>query len=258
MAHTIYENFVLENKIEDLLTTGIDMNAYMTADYSLSENAGMKKVINVYTASGNVEDLAMGQGNTADIEVAFTPVEYEVGVTQGRFPYYDEQEMTDPMVVETGLKGLADKMTNDLTAKAIAAMGETNLEIDVDWSFDSIVDAIAKMDSESEDGLFLMVAPAQKAVLRKNLGQDLKYAEGFARTGYIGSVCGVPVIVSKAVPAGTGFLATKDAVTCFVKKGTEIEQDRDIDTRKNIIVARKVMLVALTNGTKCVKLNTQA
>jgi hypothetical protein len=258
MAHTTYENFVLENKIEDLLTTGIDMNAYMTADYSLSENAGMKKVINVYTATGNVEDLAMGQGNTADIEVAFEPKEYEVGVTQGRFPYYDEQEMTDPMVVETGLKGLADKMTNDLTAKAINAMGETSLEIEVDWTFDSIVDAIAKMDSEGEEGLFLMVAPAQKATLRKNLGADLKYAEGFARTGYIGSVCGVPVIVSKAVPAGIGFLASKDAVTCFVKKGTEIEQDRDIDTRKNIIVARKVMLVALTNGTKCVKLTTKA
>jgi hypothetical protein len=86
----------------------------------------------------------------------------------------------------------------------------------------------------------------------------LKYSEGFARTGYIGSVCGVPVIVSKAVPINKGYLATKEAVTCFVKKGTEIEQDRDIDTRKNIIVARKVMVVALTNGTKCVKLNTKA
>lgn len=258
MAHTIYENFVLENKIEDLLTTGIDMNAYMTADYSLSENAGMKKVINVYTATGNVEDLAMGAGNTGDIEVAFEAKEYTVGVTQGRFPYYDEQEMTDPMVVETGLKGLADKMTNDLTAKAIAAMAETNLEIEVDWSFDSIVDAIAKMDSESEEGLFMLINPAQKATIRKNLGQDLKYSEGFARTGYIGSVCGVPVIVSKAVPAGEGYLATKDAVTCFVKKGTEIEQERDADTRKNSIFARKVMVVALTNGTKCVKLTTQA
>ena len=258
MSHQIYQNFVLENKIEDLLTTGIDMNAYMTADYSLTESAGMKKVINTYTASGNVEDLAMGVGNSGDIEVAFTPKEYTVGVTQGRFPYYDEQEMTDPMVVETGLKGLADKMTNDLTAKAIKAMGETTLTIQVDWTFNSIVDAIAKMNSESEDGLFMLINPAQKATIRKNLGQDLKYSEGFARTGYIGSVCGVPVIVSKAVKAGEGYLATKDAVTCFVKKGTEIEQERDADTRKNSIFARKVMLVALTDGTKCVKLTTQA
>ena len=67
MAHKIYENFVLENKMDDLLTTAIDMNEFMTADYSLTENAGMKKIINTYTAKGNVEDLEMGEDrSTAD------------------------------------------------------------------------------------------------------------------------------------------------------------------------------------------------
>lgn len=258
MAHTVYENFVLENKIEDMLITGIDMNAYMTADYSLAETAGMKKVIHVYSATGDVEELAMGQGNTSDIEVAFVPKEYVVGVTQGRFPYFDEQEMTDPMVVETGLKKMSANMTNDLTEKAIAAMGQTTLTIPCDWTFEGVVDAIAKMDSESEDGLFMLINPAQKADLRKNLGQELKYSEGFVRTGYIGTVCGVPVIVSKAVPADTAFLATKDAVTCFVKKGVEVEQERDANIRKNTVYARKVMLIALTDETKCVKLTAQA
>ena len=96
MAHTIYENFVLENKMEDLLTTAVDMNAYMTADTSLTENAGMKKKVNTYTATGNVQELGMGEGNTEDIEVSFITNEYEVGTTQGRTYYYDEQEMTDP------------------------------------------------------------------------------------------------------------------------------------------------------------------
>lgn len=258
MAHTIYENFVLENKIEDMLITGIDMNAYMTADYSLTEQAGMKKVVNTYTATGSVEELAMGEGNETSIEVAFTPKEYTVGVTQGYFPYFDEQEMTDPMVVETGLKKISAEMTNDLTSKAVKAMGETSLTLAIDWSFDGIVDAIALMDSEDENGLFLLINPAEKATVRKNLGEELKYSEGFARTGYIGSVCGVPVIVTKAVKAGEGYLATKDAVTCFVKKGVEIEQERQANIRKNEIFARKVMLIALTDESKCVKLTTKA
>jgi hypothetical protein len=101
-----------------------------------------------------------------------------------------------------------------------------------------------------------MISPAEKATVRKNLGEDLKYSEGFARTGYIGSVCGVPVIVSKAVPAGEGYLATKEAVTCFVKKGSEIEQEREANIRKNKVFARKVMLVALTDATKVVKLTS--
>ena len=258
MAHTVYENFVLESKIENLLTTGIDVNAYMTIDYSLAENAGMKKVVNVYTATGEVEDLEMGEGNSAEITVSFTPTEYTVGVTQGKFAYYDEQEMTDPMVVDAGLQAIADKMANDLTEKAIAEFGKATLSVEVDWGFDSVVDAIAKLNTESEEGLFMLVNPAEKATLRKKLGQDLKYSEGFARTGYIGSVCGVPVIVSKAVPSGEGYLASKEAVTCFVKKGSEIEQERDADKRNNKVIARKVMLVALTDANKVVKMTTKA
>lgn len=259
MAHTIYENFVLENKMEDLLTTAVDMNAYMTADTSLTENAGMKKKVNTYTATGNVQELGMGEGNTEDIEVSFITNEYEVGTTQGRTYYYDEQEMTDPYAIDVALKGLADIMTNDLTAKAIGEFKKaTMVQYGATWIFDNIVDAIAKMNLEKEEGLFLLINPAQQAAFRKNLKDDLKYVEGFVRAGYIGTVCGVPVIISKAVPVGEAYLATREAITCFIKKGNEIEQERDANTRKNTIFARKVMLVALTNATKVVRLSAKA
>ena len=259
MAHTIYENFVLENKMEDLLTTAVDMNAYMTADTSLTENAGMKKKVNTYTATGNVQELGMGEGNTEDIEVSFITNEYEVGTTQGRTYYYDEQEMTDPYAIDVALKGLADIMTNDLTAKAIGEFKKaTMVQYGATWVFDDIVDAIAKMNLEKQEGLFLLINPAQQAAFRKNLKDDLKYVEGFVRAGYIGTVCGVPVIISKAVPVGEAYLATREAITCFIKKGNEIEQERDANTRKNTIFARKVMLVALTNATKVVRLSAKA
>ena len=257
MAHTIYENQVLENKIESLLATAIDMNAYMTIDNSLTHEAGMKKAVNVYTAAGNVEDLAMGEGNSGEIEVSFTTREYEVATTQGKFSYFDEQEMKDPMIVEVGLKAVAEKMTNDLTTKAIAEFEKTTniayYNSGEGITFGDVVDAIAKLNTEDESGLFLLINPEEKAQMRKSLGEELKYTEGFARTGYIGTVCGVPVIVSKAVPATHAFLATKDAVTCFVKKGSEIEQERDADIRKNDVYARKVMLVALTDESKVIK-----
>ena len=255
MAHTIYQNFILANKVSDILTTQVDLNTYMTVDTELAENAGMKKVINTYTATGNVENLAMGEGNTADIEVSFTPTEYTVGTTQGRFKYYDEQEMTDPMVVDAGLDGIAKTMVNDFTTKAIAEYEKATLTLTgTAWSFDTVVDAIAKMNLEDETGLFLLISPADQANFRKALKDDLKYVEGFVRTGYIGSVCGVPVIVSKAVAKGKGYLATKDAITLFIKKDTEIEQERDANTRENRVFVRKVALVALTDATKLVKI----
>ena len=254
MAHTIYENVVLSNKINDILTTQIDLNNYMTIDTSMTESAGMKKVINTYTASGNVEELGMGEGNSTEITVSFTPTEYEVKTYQGKFAFYDEQEMTDPMVVDVGLEGSAKTMINTFTTKAIDEFKKATLvQSATAWGFDVIVDAIAKMNLESEEGLFLLISPADQAKFRKALKDDLKYSEGFVRTGYIGSVCGVPVIVSKAVPAGTGFLATKEAVSVFIKKDTETEYERDADKRNNTYWIRKVAVVALTDATKVVK-----
>ena len=236
------------------------MNQFATQDTSLVEEAGMTKKINQYTSTGNVEDLAMGAGNTQEIEVSFTQVPYTVGVTQGRFAYYDEQEMTDPMVVDAGLYGLATRMTNDLTAKIIAELDKATLTYDASatgLTFDAIVDAIAKFPHEdAEDGLFILINRADLAGLRKNLKDELKYVEAFARTGYIGSVCGVPVYVSDAVPAKKAFLATKEAVTVFTKKGSETEQERDANIRKNTVYARKVMLVALTDATRVVEIAT--
>lgn len=255
MSHTIYSNFVLENKLDSLLATNIDMNSYITADYSLTESPGMIKKIHTYTATGQLDEVAMGEGNTHEYTVSFSEVPYTVGTTQGRFAYFDEEEMTDPIVVDRGLKAISEGMVNDLTTKAIAELNKATLTHETAaWDFDGIVDAIAKYPYEDEAGLTLLISPALKAEFRKNLQDDLKYVEANARTGYIGSICGVPVVVSKAVPAGTAFLFTKQAITCFVKKGVEVEPDRDPNIRKNTVYARKVMLVALTDATRVIKI----
>ena len=255
MAHKVYENFVLENKIEDILTTAVDLQSYMTVDTSLTLEPGMKKIVHTYKATGNVEDLAMGEGNSEQIEVTFDSAEYDVVTTQGKFSYYDEQEMTDPMIVDTGLDGVAKTMINDFTTKAIAEYDKATLTLAANaWSFDAVADAIAKMNLEDESGLFLLISPDDKAAFRKALKDDLSYSEGYVRTGYIGTVCGVPVIVTKAVTKGNAYLATKEAVTIFIKKGSEIEQERNADIRKNDVFARKVNVVALTDATKLVKI----
>jgi hypothetical protein len=254
MAHTVYENEILSSKINDILTTKVDLNNYMTIDTSMTENAGMKKVINTYTSTGSVEELGMGEGNSTEITVSFVPSEYEVKTYQGKFAFYDEQEMQDPMVVDTGLAHSADHMTNKWTELAIAEFEKATLTQDgAAWSFDVVVDAVAKMNLEDEAGLFLLISPADKAAFRKALKDDLSYSEGFVRTGYIGSVAGVPVVVTKAVPAGKGYLATKDAVTVFIKKDSETEYERDADKRNNSYWVRKVGVVALTDATKVVK-----
>ena len=259
MANQVYDNVVLANKIEDILTTAVDLTSYMTVDTSMTQEAGMKKKINTYKAQGNVETLDMGVGNTGDIEVSFSTKEYEVETVQGRFQYYDEQAMTDPMVVQAGLEGIAKTMINDFTAKAIAEFDKATLTVQrTGFAFTNIVDAIAKLNTENEEGLFILVGVADLANFRKELKDDLKYNEDFVRTGYVGSVCGVPVIVTKAITNGNIYLASKEAVTLFIKKDTEVEQERDANVRNNKVYIRKVAVVALTDETKVVKLTPKA
>lgn len=255
MAHQVYENVVLGNKVNDILTTAINLNDYMTIDTSLAENAGMKKKIITYTSTGDVEALAMGEGNTAGREVEFSEAEYEVKTYQGFFQFYDEQEMSDPMIVDVGLNDSMKAMINTFVASAVAEMDKATLTVQAaDWSFDVVVDGIAEMNLENEEGLVLLINPTDKAAFRKALKDDLKYSEAYSRSGYIGTVCGVPVITSKAIPEGKGYLLTKEAITVFIKKDTETEYERDADTRNNKYWVRKVGVVALTNADKIVKI----
>lgn len=47
---------------------------------------------------------------------------------------------------------------------------------------------------------------------------------------------------------------TNEAITLFIKKDVEVEQDRDADTRKNSIYLRDCYVCALTDATKACKI----
>ena len=64
---TPYANFVLENRIESVLTTQLNMQQFCTVDFSLQAAPGMTKKVHVYNITGAAEDLAQGVGNSGDI-----------------------------------------------------------------------------------------------------------------------------------------------------------------------------------------------
>ena len=255
MANVIYPNTILENKYESVLTTKLNLQNYLTVDNDLQQDAGMKKRIITKTVTGSVEDLAQGAGNSETIEVGTSYADYDVGTTQGRFVYYDEEAMADGNLVDAGLTGIGEKMINDFVSKAVAEWRKATLQQGYSTiGFDTVVDAIAKMNLEDESALFMLISPNMVAAFRKAVKDELKYSEGFTRTGYLGSLVGVPCYVSKAIPDGEAIIASKEAVRLFIKKNTEIEQERDANTRKNTVYARKVALVALVDATKVVRI----
>lgn len=261
MANVIYENYVLANEIEDQFKSHLDLARFCTVDSSLEGVAGMKKVINRYSATDGTEKLAMGAGNTKSIETSFTPVEYEILLAQNRFQYFDEEAMKDPIAIETGIRHMGTDMFNTEMADIFAEFNKATLAVEASTpDFAAFVDMSAKLNLENIEDieLFALVSPADIAKVRKALKDDLKYVEAFARNGYVGSVAGWNLYGKADAVAGTIVGGTRQAVTLFTKKGTEIEQEREANIRKNIIYSRKYYLAALTDATKAVKLTIGA
>lgn len=257
MGNTRYENFVLKNKLEEILLTKLGLSQFLTVDRTLAANEGMTIKINRYNCSGGIQDVLEGQGNTDEIEMTYDTEQYIVGTTQGRFAYTDEDAMTDSFLVDGGITDLAKKFVNDFNEKAVAEWTKATRKVYTSKVvFDNFVDAIAALNLEDaeENGFNALVHPSMKAALRKNLADELKYVEDYARVGYVGSVCGIPIYTSRAVPMGSVLIANKEAVTAFMKKDTEIEQEREVNIRKNWVYARNVKVIALTHDDKAVQI----
>jgi hypothetical protein len=265
MAHTIYDNFYLSNEVEDQFNSHLDLQTFCNIDRTLEGTAGMLRKINVYRATDGTEKLAMGVGNTKSIEVSYTPEEYRILLAQNRFRYYDEQAMTDPNLVPVGVRHMGTDMFNTVNADIFAEFEKATLSVSASaFNFDAFVDAQAKLNLENLEGvsIFGFVCPADVAKIRKALKDDLKYVEGFVKSGYVGTVGGVNLYTKKDANEGEIIIATKEAVTLFIKKGTEVEQPPrsadDANIRQNTILSRKYYLVALTDETKAVKITLTA
>lgn len=262
-----YENFVLENKIEDQFKSHLDLQRFCIVDTSLTGVAGMTKKINVYKATDGTEKLALKAGNTQTIEASFTGKDYKILLAQNRGVWYDEEQMTDPMIGYVIARHAATDMFNTMNKDIFAALGEASLEATLTGTdyFGAFVDAQALLNVEAVDAgapnTFALVSPAVLAKMRKALKDDLKYVESFARSGYVGTVAGTPVYVKKDAGDDEIKFATREAVTLFLKKGTETElyqvnnrSAEDANVRKNTLFTRKYYLAALTDATKAVKI----
>lgn len=257
MANVLYPNHVLANEVEDQYNSRLDLMTFCTIDNSLVGTPGMTKKVNVYSATNGTEKLAMGEGNTKSIEASYTTREYTILLAQNRFAYYDEEQMTDPLCVQTGMRHAGVDLYNTVQDDIFAEFNKATQTIDATaFNFDSFVDAVAALNVEKLEGIevFAFVANEDMASLRKALKDDLKYVESFVRSGYIGTVAGVNLYIKKDAVAGTICGGTREAVTLFNKKGIEVEQERDANIRHNEIYTRKFYLPALTDDTKAFKI----
>ena len=259
MAITGYDNIVIENKMTDLVNTKLDVRSLFTTDYTLTETAGMKKVINKYTYTGKVEKLAKGAKNTTKGGVTFTPVEYEVNRYQQTFVYNDMDIMKDPYLLDVLTNGASTLMSNEIKTEYMEEVAKISNNYQyTTFGYSAIVDALADLNKEVEEDMFVIMGNDLRALIRKDTDFISSKQGEILYTGQFGTICGLPVLFSKLVPAETAYITKKDAVRLFVKKEGSVEQDRDVETKDNTVVYDRYGVMALVDDTYSVKLTKQA
>ena len=255
MANTVFSNKVIEAKAKDLLTTAVNTRNLMTVDNSLAATAGVTKTINVYTYTGEAEELAAGEGNTNRGSISYVPNDYTVKMVQQAFDYQDEDFNKDNTIVDNMLKGANQVMVNKMTSDFITECAKASVTHTASsFGYEAIVDAIAKLNIEDESKLFVVIPNAWKAELRKD--EDYKAARmgEVIYNGQVGTICGLPVIATNAL-TDAAYVMSAEAVKLFLKKDVEVEQDRDADTRTNSIYLRAVYVCALVDATQICKIS---
>lgn len=252
MANTVYDNKVIEAKAKNLLASAINHRALMTVDTDLAEEAGMTKVINTYTYSGEAEELGSGEGNSTRGSITHIPNEYKVKRVQANFDYTDEDFMADPSVVDNGVAGATAILKNKMNADFYREAAKASLSVPGGVSYDSIVDAIAKLNVEDESKVFVVLPLAEKATLRKDPDYVTARMGEVVYSGQVGQIAGIPVIAS--AQADAAYVMTTDAIRLFMKKDISAGQERDEDTCVNSVYVRSVYVCALHDATKICKI----
>lgn len=252
MANTIFDNKIIEAKAKDLLTTAINTRALMTVDTSLAETAGMTKTINVYTYSGEAEELENGEGNSVRGALTHVGNDYKVKRVQANFDYTDDDFMMDNSVVDNGVAGATAILKNKMNADFFEECAKASLSVPGALSYDSIVDAIAELNVEDESKIFVVIPNDQKAALRKDADYKAAHQGDVIYNGQVGTICGIPVVASKA--ANAAYVMTPDAVKLFMKKDLNAGTERDEDTTLNSVYIRAYYIAALVDATKICKI----
>lgn len=255
-----YDNKVIENALTDLVNTKLDVNSLMTVDTTLTTSAGLTKTVNKYTYNGKVEKLGKGQKNAQKGAVSFTSTDYTVNRYQQTFTYNDMDAMKDPYIVDCLVQGAATEMANQIKTEYFAEIAKVSNKVNVSGplSYDAVVDALASIGCEAEEGTFILCGTDGKADLRKDQDFTSAHQGDIVFTGQIGTVAGVPVVFSKLVPAGKAYVSKPSAVKFFVKNAGTVEQAREIESKDNTCVYERHGVICLVDDSESVAITFTA
>lgn len=146
---------------------------------------------------------------------------------------------------------IAQKIDDDvLTAMATCTMTTSGA-----FSTDVVANALVNFGEDIDEQTYLMINPTQYATLRKD-DDFVHIGNGDVKvTGTVGQIYGCTVVVSNKLAGATvSYLVRQDAVGIEMKRGLNVETERDSAYRRTLITADAHYVAYKRNDNKIVKL----
>lgn len=270
---------VMADMVSAKIPSKIVATPFAKVDTTLQGTPGSTITVPQYAYIGDAADLAEGvKADTAKLETSTTEATIKKAVKAVEIT--DEAKLSgygDPEgeAVKQLSKSIASKMDVDV----MAALTGDGVQLTYDGSskaisYEGIVDAIDLFAEEYNSEKVMFVNPAQVTTLRKdaNFISADKYGAGtnVMMTGEVGRIANTRIVPSKKIAkAGSSSAYTYScpivkltneaeaeddapAVTIYMKRGVNLEADRDILAKKDVYSVDQHYTVALSNTSKVV------
>lgn len=260
---------VWADMIRASLPKAIKFTGIATIDTKLVGTPGNTVTIPSWAYIGDAKDVAEGE-DISTTQMTTSTKEMTIKKAGKGIRLSDEAVLSglgDPLgeAQRQLMLSIASKLEEDV----IGALDGATLTLDKsseNISYAGIVDAVDKLNEESDTDKFLFVAPSQVTQLRKDaeFTDKTKYGSEVMMTGEIGMIAGCRVVVSRRIEGKSNFVVcasavptdgvpTLPAVTIYIKRGVLVEFDRDVLSGETVVTANQHYGVGLTNESKVVK-----
>lgn len=254
---------VMADMISEDLDKKIKISPLATIDTTLQGQAGDTITVPKYAYIGEAEDVAEGvaigttvltaSSTTAKVKKAAKAIEI---TDESMLSGYGDPIGEAKNQLQLSVAGKVD--TDCMEALRGATLKYDGVASVI--SYDGIVSAVDLFEEEDQEPKVIFVHPKQLTQLRKDADfKDInKYPLQTVMTGVIGEIAGCQVVPSKRVAlntAETGYecpIVKEKALTIYLKRGVEIETDRDILKKTTVISVDEHYTAVLSNESKTV------
>lgn len=264
MTQTQLSNLVDPEVLADMISAELEnlirFSPLAEVDRTLVGRPGSTITVPKWAYIGDADDVAEGQPIPLD-QMATSQDTFSIKKAGKGVELTDEAVLSgygDP--VGEAQRQLSLSIANKVDNDALTAMqGATQTYATPAGSGLTVaeVDAAQQVFGDEELGDMVLVAnPKDAAVLRADAANQWERAselgDTILRTGTFGSILGAQVVRSNKLAEGEAYLVKRGALGLYMKRGVEVESDRDIVNKTTVITADEHYGVHIKDDTKIV------